>query len=675
MIKNDKGDKMKYSVKDLSIDEKLLLLTGQDNWSTNGLNGKVKSIFMADGPCGLRKIEKTKAPDSEGQLGINLSTHTRPATAMPAISVVANTWNEDMARLDGATIASECVEADVDVLLAPGVNIKRNALCGRNFEYFSEDPFLAGKLARAFIEGVQEQGVGTSLKHFIANNSERDRNSTSSEVDDRTLHEIYLPAFEEAVKAKPWTVMCSYNPINGVHASQNKKMLKTVLRDELGFDGTIVSDWGAVWNHPKAVKATLDIRMPYSESAFDELKSAYESGKLTEEEIDFCVQNVLNLIEKTETAQRKVKYTKSARHENAVTIAKEGIVLLKNQDNILPIKKDQKIAVLGTISTGIPQGGGSAIVTTDYNLKPLSQELGEKMGQEIYYGPAIWRDLQNTTSLIKQHMQKVYHSDVAILCVGEQTPAVSEGNDREKMKLTAVQEDLILRAAKYNENVVVLVYGGSAIDMSAWIDKVKAVVFVGYAGEGINEALASILTGETNPSGKLNETFPLCVEDTVTKGKLDDGLVDYYSEGFLVGYRHYDTNGKEVLYPFGHGLSYSQFEYSNLKIEKTGETDYKVSYDITNLSSVDGKEVSQVYVKDVFASVLRPEKELKGYSKDLIKAGETKRVSIDLDYRSFAYYSVVYDGWTIEDGDFEIMVGSSSRDIRLSQKLVVKTEE
>lgn len=666
---------MKYDLKELTLDEKLLLLTGRDNWSTNGLCGKIKSVFMADGPCGLRKVEEENTSDDETKLGITLGSHTRLATAMPALSVVANSWNEEAAYLDGATIASDCVEGAVDVLLAPGVNIKRNVLNGRNFEYFSEDPYLTGKLARAFVEGVQDQGVGACVKHFVANNNERDRYCTSSEVDDRTLHEIYLPAFEETIKAKPWTVMCSYNPVNGVQMSHNAKMLKKVLREELGFDGLIVSDWEAVWDHPKAVKATLDLRMPANADAFDQLKAAYEKGKITEEEIDFCVQNVLSLAEKTEKVERKVKYSQEQRHENAVKIAKEGIVLLKNEEGLLPLNKNQKIAVLGTLSAKIPQGGGSAIVSTGYRLKMLSQALGEKLGREVYYGPAIWRDVLTTSSLIKQHMQEIYHSDVAILCVGEQAPVVAEGCERETMKLTAVQEDLILRTAKYNKNVVVLVYGGSAIDMSAWIDSVKAVIFVGYAGEGINEALSSILLGETNPSGKLNETFPLCIEDTLTKGILDDGMVDYYSEGVLVGYRYYDTKEKGVLFPFGYGLSYSKFEYSDLKVEKVGKTDYIVSYNITNISDIDGKEVSQVYVKDVFASVLRPEKELKGFSKDFIKAGETKRVSIELNFRSFAYYSVVYDEWTVEDGDFVVMVGASSRDIRLSQKLFLNTEE
>lgn len=362
-------------------------------------------------------------------------------------------------------------------------------------------------------------------------------------------------------------------------------------------------------------------------------------------------------------------------HENAVEIAKEGIVLLKNDDKILPLGSVKKIAVLGALARETAQGGGSSAVSTDYAVKPLSRILCEKIGCEAYYGPAIWGETLNITSLLKQHMQEVYRSDVAIVCVGERGPAVSEGCDRESMKLTAVQEDLILRTAEYNENVVVVVYGGSAIDMSSWIDKVKAVVFAGFAGEGANEALGSVLCGETNPSGKLNETFPLCIEDTITKGKFDNGMVDYYSEGVLVGYRRYDTSGKEVLFPFGYGLSYSQFEYSDLIIEKKDATDYTVSYNVTNVSGIDGKEISEVYVKDVFASVLRPEKELKGFSKDLIRAGETKRVSVELDYRSFAYYSVVYDEWTIENGDFVIMVGSSSRDIRLSEKIIVNTKE
>lgn len=664
---------MRYNVKDFSLEEKLSLLTGKDNWAVNDLNGKLPAFVMADGPSGLRKIEKFEKSDLIGVTYDENGQYTVPATAMPTLSVVANTWNESLCFLDGATIADDCIEHNVDMLLAPGVNIKRNTLNGRNFEYFSEDPYLAGKMGRAFIEGVQSKGVGTSLKHYVANNSEHDRNGTSSEVDERTLREIYLPAFEEAIKAKPWTVMCSYNPVNGIYASANKKMLKKVLRGDLGFDGAVVSDWWAVHDHPKAVQATCDLRMPYADSAFNELKNAYEQGVLSMEEIDFCVQNVLTLIEKAQNAEKMITFTKAQRHENAVTIAKEGIVLLKNEKGILPLRKGTSLAVLGQPNMRPPLGGGgSSAVVTAYAQKPLSELLKEELQSVVHCCRASWGDTLHTVSLLRTHYEKAYRSDVAIVCVGEQAPIVAEGCDRESMKLTAVQEDMIINTAKYNENVVVLVYGGGAIDMSAWIDKVQAVLFVGFAGEGVNEALTDILTGKTVPSGKLSETFPLCKEDTVTQGVLDNGQVEWYKEGIFVGYRHYDREHKEVLYPFGYGLSYATFAYSNLTIEKRGAGEYLVSYDITNTSQTDAKEVSQVYVKDVFASVVRPEKELKAYSKDFIKAGETKRVSVALNARAFAYYSVALDEWTVENGDFVVMVGASSRDIRLTAKLTVE---
>ena len=654
---------MKFNVKDFTLEEKLKLLTGKNYWETEDLDGKIPSVFMADGPNGLRKVVERP----------NIGGYTVNATAMPNISVLSNTWNIDLAYLDASTIADDCLENEVDVLLAPGVNIKRNALNGRNFEYFSEDPFLAGKMARAYIEGVQDKGVGTSLKHFACNNSEHDRFSTSVEVDERTLREIYFPAFEEALKAKPWTVMCSYNPVNGIYASQHKKLLKTILRDEFGFNGLTVSDWSAVHDHTEAVKATLGLRMPYEKDAYNSLKTAYDNGEITEEEIDFCVSCVIGLIDKKLNAKKAPpEFSKKERHFNAVEIAKEGIVLLKNEENLLPLKNCKNIAVLGMFNSFPPLGGGgSAGAQTDYKITPLSDLLKEKINAQIY-GCDVTRGIAvNALTYLKSAMEKVYESDVSILCVGEKAPLVSESCDRESMKLSAVQENMILNATKYSDNLVVLVYGGSAIDMSAWIDKVKAVIFVGFAGEGVNEALASILTGETVPSGKLSETFPLSVEDTVTAGKLDDGQVDHYKEGILVGYRYYDKLGLNVLFPFGHGLSYADFEYSNIKVEKTGETDYTVSYDIKNLSKFDAKEVSQVYVKDVFSSVLRPVRELKGFSKDVIKAGQIKHVSVILDFRSFAYYSTALDKWTIEKGVFIIEVGSSSRDIRLSAEIKI----
>ncbi len=652
---------MLLNIKDYTLEEKLKLLTGKTCWQTEDLDGKIPALFVADGPNGLRKV----AQNDKGE------EYTVKATAMPNLSVLANSWDEKLAYLDGSTIADDCLENDVDILLAPGVNIKRNVLNGRNFEYFSEDPFLAGKLARAYIEGVQDKGVGTSLKHFACNNSEHDRFSTSVEVEDRALQEIYLPAFEEAIKAKPWTVMCSYNPVNGIYSAQHKKLLKTILRDQLKFEGLTISDWEAVRDHPQSVKATLGVRMPYDKDAFNTLKDAYEKGVITEEEIDYCAGLVIDAVNKKINANRKPpQYTKEERHLNAVEIAKESIVLLKNEQNILPIKPCNKISVLGMFdSAPVLGGGGSASVQTDYKIQPLSTLLKDKLNVEVYANRVIHGvDLHGLTYL-KKHLENVYESELVILCVGEQAPIVGESVDRASMKLSAVQEQMILSVCEYNKNVIVLVYGGSAIDMSAWIDKVKGVVFVGFAGEGVNEALSSILLGETAPSGKLSETFPMCVEDTVTEGKFDNGQVDYYKEGIFVGYRHYDSKNLSVLFPFGHGLSYADFEYSNLTIEKTGETDFIVSYDIKNVSGVDAKEISQVYVKDVFASVVRPKRELKGFSKDLIKAGQIKRVSVNLDFRSFAYYSIALDGWTIEPGKFVIEVGASSRDIRLSGEI------
>ena len=662
------------SIKDLTIEEKLKLLTGKNGWQTCDLNGKIPSVIMVDGPHGLRKIEFEKTENNAQNLYAVGFSYTRYATAMPNLSVLANSWSEDMAYLEGLTIADDCIEADVDILLAPGVNIKRNILNGRNFEYFSEDPLLAGKLARAYIEGVQDKGVGTSLKHFLGNNSEHDRNSTSSEIDERTMREIYTPAFEEALKAKPWTVMCSYNPVNGVYASQNKKILDGLLRKEFGFDGLIVSDWRAVHNHPKAVNATLDLRMPYEESAYQELKTAYDKGELSEQAVDYCLGNLFNLINKKIESKkiRKVTTSKEQRHENAVKIAKESIVLLKNEENILPLKNVKNIAVCGYYNEVPPLGGGgSSQVVTSYKQTALSALIEKKTGAKTVYNKVTFTDTLNRIMYSKAFYKNLYNADVGILCLGENDLAVSEDYDRESMRLSSSQEELIISASKYNKNLIVVLYCGGAIDMSAWIDKVKAVVFVGFAGEGVNQAVASILTGETSPSGKLSETFPLNVYDSVTAGKVDDGQVEWYSEGVFVGYRYYDKCQKEVLYPFGHGLSYANFEYSNIKVVKNGKYNYTLSFDITNLSNIDAKEISQVYVKEVFPVVIRPEKELKAFSKDLIKAGETKRVSIELDKRAFAYYSVVYDDWTVENGEFEIEVGASSRDIRLKTKIMV----
>lgn len=653
---------MKYDIKSLTLEEKLHLLTGKDSWRLETANGKLPEVFLSDGPHGLRMHE----------IKDNVVGPVIPATAMPNLSLLANTWDPSLAYLDGATIADDCIEKGADVLLAPGVNIKRTPLCGRNFEYLSEDPYLAGVLAKAYIEGVQDKGVGTSLKHFCANNREYGRLSQTSEIDDRALHEIYLRPFEIALEAKPWTVMCSYNPINGIYASENKKLLKDILRDKFGFDGLIVSDWGAVHNAAKAVKANLDLRMPYHPEAYDDLRKAYDDGVLTEAEIDARVEKVLELIEKTQNGIKKVDTTKEERHAAAVKIAREGMVLLKNEDGILPLSGGKLVVTGPFAKTPALGGGGSAFVTAAHTPTPLADELGARLGERIHIFPnETFINDGARMDYMKNTLQQAYHADTVLLCVGTGKTVESEGYDRFSLRLSPIQEDLILNTAKVNPNVVVVLHASSAVDMTPWIDHVKAVLVVGFAGEAAHEATADILCGITSPCGKLAETYPLSLEDTPTGEARGNGFYERYSEGVLVGYRWFDTKEKEVLFPFGHGLSYADFSYSDLAIEKRSETDYEVGFTITNTSSVDAKEIAELYVRDVFSMVERPEKELKGFVKVALAAGESKRVSIKLDARAFAYYNTSLDAWYVENGDFEILVGASSRDIRLCERLSI----
>ncbi len=648
---------MKYDIKSLTLDEKLHLLTGKNKWLLQNANGKLKDVFLSDGPNGLRKI--------------NIEDNsTYKTTAMPNIHLLANTWNTELAFLDGATIADDCIEYGADVLLAPGVNIKRTPLCGRNFEYFAEDPFLAGYMAKAYIEGVQSKGIGTSLKHYCANNREYDRLFQSNDVDERTLREIYLPAFEIAVTAKPWTVMCAYNPVCGVHASENEYLLKSVLREEFGFDGVIVSDWNAVKHSARAVKATLDLRMPYNENAVNELKAGLESGYITQEDIDERVQKLLTLIEKTENDKKQITTTKAERHQNAVTIASEGIVLLKNEGGILPLASGKTLVGGPYAKEPCLGGGGSAYAISEYKVKPLAEELQARLGERAEVIPSpIWMT-KDYVSHIKAVYKAAYGVDSVVLVVGTGQDEC-EGLDRTHLRLTPLQEDLIINTAKVNPNVIVVVNMGSAVDMSAWIDKVKAVVLLGFAGEGAFEALADILCGKVCPSGKLAETFPLCLEDTPCGTERGNGFYESYDEGIFVGYRYYDKQQKEVLFPFGYGLSYAEFAYSNLQIQKKSETDYDVRFTVTNLSSVAGKEVVQLYVNDVFTMVPRPEKELKGFAKIALKAGESKEVCLSLNARSFAYYNTMLRRWHVENGAYKILVGASSRDIRLQGEITI----
>ncbi len=651
---------MSFDINQLTLEEKFKLLCGVDAWHTSSANGKLPILHLSDGPSGLRKI--------------NENGETIKSTAMPTISTISNSWSRECARLDGETIADECIINDVDVLLAPGVNMKRSPLCGRNFEYFSEDPFLAGELAKEYISGVQSKGIGACVKHYLCNNCETERHHSNSEVDERTLREIYLPAFEKALEAKPWTAMCSYNQLNGVQVAENKKYLKDYLRGEFGFDGLIMSDWNAYRTAYKSVQATLDLVMPYSASHYDNLVYAYDKGYITDEQIDFCVQNVLNLIEKCQS-KAKANTTKEERHQIAVKLAEEGIVLAKNND-VLPIKKGNITVCYENRGPSIEiGGGGSSFVQTDFPMPKLSTLLQEELGDRAKIED-VWASFHSSgfSSRFQSIYESAYSSDLTILCLGNDSSVEKETYDRRSIRLAPTQEDVIINTARYAKKLVVVIYAGSAIDVSAWIDKVDAVIFAGFSGEGVMEALANILTGKVSPSGKLSETYPACIEDV--PAKIDACNINMrYTEGVFIGYRYYDTYDVPVAFPFGHGLSYANFEYSNLKINKITETDYEVSYDVTNLSNVDAKEVSQLYVKDVIATASRPEKELKGFSKDLIKAGETKTITIKLNSRSFAFWNVSLDKWFVENGAFEILIGASSKDIRLKGRINIALDE
>ena len=664
---------MTYDIKNLTIDEKISMLVGMDKWHIQNCGGKLPSFLMCDGPCGLRKnVLNGELSNTSSTIDTNGTVY---ATAMPSPSSISYTWDPKLSYLSGYTIADECIENEVDMLLAPGVNIKRTPLCGRNFEYFSEDPYLAGVMAKAFIEGVQDKGVGTSLKHYCLNNREFERLFRSSEVDERTLREIYLPAFEMAIEAKPWSVMCAYNMINGVWAGENKKLLNNVLREEFGFDGVIVSDWGAIRYAPRAIKASLDLIMPYNEEHIDAIRKAYEKGELTEEEIDARIEKLLALLRRAKSADRKVELSKEERHENAVKIARDAIVLLKNDNNCLPLK-NERIFVTGQFGDAPPfGGGGSAKVSTSYKTSSLSDLISTRLGDgtEVVTASASvnYLSFRNTVGACAVALD----SDSVVICVGNDGVTETEGYDRTTLKLKPHQEDYIKHIAKYNNKVTVVIYAGGVVDISDWVNDVDAVVLAGFAGEGVNEALADILTGRHNPSAKLTETWPYSVYDTPTG--LDHGELAYerYTEGLMVGYRWYDHNDIDVLFPFGHGLSYASFKYSDMKVEKIGECDFEVSFNIKNTSDIDAKEIAQVYVSDLIAMVERPKKELRGFAKIALKAGEEKRVSVKLGYRSFAYYSTALDRWHVENGHFDILVGASSRDIRLSERIKIELPE
>ena len=654
--------------KHLSTEEKLRLICGKDFWHTDDLNGKIPCVKMTDASMGVRMSNEDGSVD-------------KPSVSYPSSQMLANTWNLQTVRAYAECVADDCLDYGADILLGPGVNIKRNPLCGRNFEYYSEDPYLAGVIAREYISAMQQEGAGACLKHFCCNNLEYNRRLQSSEVDERTLREIYYKPFEIACEAKPVSVMCSYNKINGVQGSENKKGF-AVLRNEYGFDGAVISDWDAVYDRAKAAKAGLDLEMPFSQKNYEKLLEDYQAGKITEEEIDACAARVLGMVSRCKQLQagKKRKYTQEERIKVSQETAEESIVLLKNE-GVLPLKKGQKIAACGIY--GAPYsansnysrylaGGGSGKVVRLTNVFDIPEALRKQGLSVLFNGGFDDNGINNWMGMSPREVtENAAESDVNLVFAGTGGEIEHEGNDRKHMKLSDVQERAILDTAAVNPNTVVVLFAGAPIDMSAWIDEVAAVVWAGFPGERGDEAVANVLTGKINPSGKLSETFPLCFEDTPASQGYIDGTVTRYNEGLDVGYRYYDTYNVPVLFPFGHGLSYSKFDYKNLSLKMKGN-ELEADYEVGNISETDGKEVSQVYVRAISSYVYRPYKELKGFAKTLVKAGKTEKVTVKLDKRAFEYWSVANDRWEVEDGIYEIIVAASVSDEKLKAKIRIE---
>ena len=657
-------------VSKLTLEEKAALCMGKDFWHLVSIERLgLSEIMVTDGPHGLRK-QKEKADHA----GINKSI---PATCFPAACTTASSWDINLINEMGKAMADEARQEEVSVILGPGANIKRSPLCGRNFEYFSEDPYHTGRMAASFVNGVQSKQIGTSLKHFVMNNQEKLRMTIDSVVDERAQREIYLAGFEECVKsAKPWTVMCSYNKVDGEYLSENKRLLTNVLRDEWGFKGLVVTDWGAVYRRDKGIEAGLDLEMPASgPKNIQVIIDAVNSGTLLTEELDNVVLRVVELILKSQDAiTSNYKYDAEAHHELAKKIAGESAVLLKN-DNMLPLDKDEDIAIIGEFAK-IPryQGAGSSLInpTKLDNICCVLDDKGYKY--EYSAGYSVKSDSIDSV-LISEAVKTAENHKAVIIFAGLTDEYESEGFDRNALDIPENQRVLIEEVAKVNENAIVVLSNGAPIVMP-WLGKVKAVIegyLYGQAGAG---AIIDIIFGDICPSGKLAETFPLALQDNPSYNYFPGYTRSVeYRESIYVGYRYYDKAKKNVLFPFGYGLSYTEFKYSDLKVKKNGDFNYTVTLDIENTGDCDGAEVVQLYVKNNESPIFKVVKELKGFHKVFLKKDEKKQIEFKLNKRSFAYYNVNIKDWHVDSGTYGVLIGSSSTAIRLNHDIEIKADD
>ena len=658
-------------LKEMTLEEKASLCSGNDAWHTTPVERfDIPEIMVSDGPHGVRKIKDETA----------LMNQAIEAVCFPSACATACSFDRELLSSMGKALGQTCKAEKVAVLLGPGCNIKRSPLCGRNFEYFSEDPYLASQIASAHIKGVQSMGVGTSLKHFACNNQETRRMTCSANMNERTFFEIYAAAFEGAVKdAKPYTIMCSYNRINNVYSSENKFLLTDVLREKWGFEGLVMSDWGAVNDRPEGIRAGLDLEMPSSHGVNDaKIVESVKNGTLDEALVDKAARNVLELVNKTEhISAGNETWDKENQHQLARKIASECAVLLKNDGSLLPLDSSKKIAFIGDFAQAPRyQGGGSSHINS-FKVTSAIDAVKEFCEVEFAKGYDSSTD-KVEEELIAEAVECAERNEIVIIFAGLTDIYESEGYDRKHMRMPDNQLVLIDRICELCNNVAVVLHNGSPVEMP-FESKVKSILEMYLGGQAVGGATCDILFGKVNPSGKLAETFPVKLSDNPSylsfPGEQDDVQ---YREGIFVGYRYYDHKELKPLFPFGHGLSYTTFEYSDLKLSSSAinaDDELTISVVVKNTGKVDGKEVIQLYVSDKESSVIRPVRELKDFEKVSLKAGESKKVMFKLNRRAFAFYSEAAHDWIVEEGDFIISVGSSSRDIRLSDEVFVSSDD
>lgn len=669
--------KHKDLISQMTLKEKASLCSGKDFWHLKSIERLgLPEIMVCDGPHGLRKQNAENK-----KVGIG---NSYPATCFPTAVTTACSWDRDLIYKMGQALAEECLQHGVSVLLGPGVNMKRSPLCGRNFEYFSEDPELAGEMGAAFIAGVQSKGIGTSLKHFAGNSQEMKRMTSNSIIDERALREIYLRAFEKAVKkSQPWTVMNAYNLLNGTYCSENDWLQNKVLRDEWGFKGAVVSDWGAVNDRVAGLNAGNDLEMPSSGGVNDaKIVEAVKCGVIDETTLDERVDKLIDIILKG-AANKKPGYKFDVKAHNLLSrqIAEQSMVLLKNDGNILPLKRveGEYVAVIGAFSDNPRyQGAGSSIINPTmidsgrraFNNSPISVKFADGYDRS--------GKRKNEDAYITEACNLAKNASKAVVFIGLTDDYESEGFDRSTMKLPDGHNRLVEAVSRVNDNVIVVLEGGSPVEMP-WADDVKAILNAYLGGQSVAPAIVDVLTGKANPCGKLAETYPVCLKDTPTSFRYPDSKEDVqYRESIFIGYRYYDKVERNVRFPFGFGLSYTSFEYSDIKLKKKnlakGEG-AKVTFTIKNTGDVAGSEIAQVYVAKPESKIFRAPKELKGFVKIHLDPGEEKKVTVELDDRAFAFWNTATEDWCVESGEYKILVGASSRDIRLEAAAKMKSED